>query len=93
MNGYHITCIKATKLKNVKRGRHSGGVAILIKQEIRKYVKVVLVCNYGIWVKIDGKTINSDKDSYFPGIYLPPSDSLYSLKDPFDHIEKIFLIS
>ncbi len=90
VDNYYVSCINATKRKNVKKGRFSGGLAVIIKQEIRKFIKVVKKCTYGVWLKIDKSTLNTEKDLFVVGIYLPPSDSQYAFKAPYEQMEKYF---
>ena len=62
VEGFIVHSRDAVKCKGVKSGRSSGGVIVLIKENLRKYVKVIkLAPKYGVWVKIDRTHINSDK--------------------------------
>jgi hypothetical protein len=45
---------------------------------------------YGLWIKINKDVLNSDKHMYIGGVYLPPSDSNYATKLPFESMEKDF---
>ncbi len=51
---------------------------------------MVKKCTYGIWLKIYKSTLNTEKDVFVVGIYLPPSDSQYAFKAPFEQMEKDF---
>ncbi len=89
IDNFHVyDFIKATKISN-RKGRFSGGIYILVKQKIRQQIKSAEINrNYGIWFKIDKNTMKLDKHLYIGGIYLPPFDSDYSIKEPFTNMEK-----
>lgn len=81
--------LEASKIPG-KRGRFSGGVQILVKKNIRKSIKFEKKMDYGIYVKIDKNVTNLDKNLYVCGIYLPPEESPYEIKDVFENIERDF---
>ncbi len=89
IDNFHVyDFIKATKIGN-RKGRFSGGIYVLVKQKIKQQIKSAGINgNYGIWFKIDKNTMKSDKHLYIGGIYLPPFDSDYSIKEPFTNMEK-----
>lgn len=91
-NDFYVDHVPATKKKN-KQGRFSGGVTVLIKPNLSKIIRVLpdKKRNYGLWIKIDKSVLNSDKHLYIGAIYLPPVDSTYALKTPFENIEKDIL--
>ena len=70
-----------------KQGRKSGGISVIINKKFRKATKIYKETEYGIWIKLDKNVINSVTDLFICGVYIPPIDSSYSLKTPFDAIE------
>lgn len=89
VEGFIVHSRDAVKCKGVKSGRSSGGVIVLIKENLRKYVKVIkLAPTYGVWVKIDRTHINSDKHLFIGRAYFPLQGSKYSAKNLRTKLEK-----
>ncbi len=87
IDNFYVEHIKAKKIPS-KKGRFSGGLYILIKENIKEHVKILDLPNkYGKWLKIGKDMLKLDKHLYIGGIYLPPQDSTYALKEPFGQIE------
>ncbi len=84
---FQTHCLPATKM-NSRGGRYSGGIIVLIRENITKYVKLHMKKDYGLWLKINKSTLNMDENLYIGGIYLPPSDSRYAIPSVFETIEK-----
>ncbi len=84
----HLPAVKTGK----KSGRFSGGVMIFIKEKYKNIIKSINngKYNYGIWLKIDKNYLASEsgKHIYICGIYIPPKDSDYALKNPYEDLEK-----
>ena len=77
--------------KHKKAGRHSGGVSILCKDEHRSGVKIEESAEGFIWVKLDAKFFNLNKDLFLCAIYIPPqySENKYAKKtDYYDCLNK-----
>ena len=70
------------------KGRCSGGMVALVKQNIRKKVKFVGKKEYGIWLKVNKDIINDEKHLYIGGVYIPPSNSKYAPTKPFESLER-----
>ena len=62
-----------------------------IKTPLNYLLNPTKIENYAIWVKLDKKLLNLDKHVYIGGVYIPPSDSQYALKTPFEELEQDFL--
>ena len=92
ISGYLSYSLPAIKLPGVKSGRYSGGITILYKETLKLSIKPYKrFDNYAIWVKLDKKILNLDKHLFIGGVYIPPSESQYALKTPFDDLEQDFL--
>ena len=92
VNGFQSFHLPAIKLPGIKSGRNSGGITILYKDALKLSIKPYKKFeNYAIWVKLDKKLLNLDKHVYIGGVYIPPSDSQYALKMPFEDLEQDFL--
>jgi len=63
------------KIKRV--GRHSGGITIFCKEDLRSGVKVVQATEGFVWIKLDRYTFNIDKPLFICATYIPPE---YSVK-------------
>lgn len=84
---FHPICRKASRHNN----RHFGGLAILRKPEIKRYVKILKNTNPDYqWVKLDKEFFGLKKDLYICLVYYPPSGSTYTQgldKDILDCID------
>ena len=66
------------KKKHKKAKRNSGGISVLTKNEISKFVTPVRVTSeHFIWLKINKLLTGYDKDLYVCGAYIPPYGSPY----------------
>ena len=78
--------------KNKKANRDSGGVAILIRKTLLKFVsRQPNVYEDAIWLKIDRTLFGTQKDIYLCNLYLPPeksSSNVNSDLDKWDLIER-----
>ena len=78
-----------------KKGRHSGGVTVLIKNEFAKGVKRVYNnCYDMIFLLLDGKFFNVDKHTLVGFIYMSPENaSVYNNQnyDPWFQIENVII--
>jgi exonuclease III len=65
-----------------KKGRHSGGVSILCKDEYRPGIKILESSEGFIWMKLDAKFFNLMNDLFLCAAYFPPqySQNHYSKK-------------
>lgn len=71
------------KKKHKKAKRHSGGVSVLIKNEICKFITPVRVTSeHFIWIKISNEITSYDKDVYCCCAYIPPYGSPYYKSHP-----------
>ena len=78
----------ARKLKGTK-GRFSGGIIAAIDDSIRNGVTCVDVkCEYGIWLKLDKRLLGFKNDIFICGVYFPPKNSPYLIKDVYRKLEE-----
>jgi exonuclease III len=86
-NDKYVYCKDALKLTNTKNGRNSGGLALIIKKNIRKGVKIIdNTTKIGIWIKLDRTFFGLDEDQYVFAVYIPPKCSPYHIIDVFTTI-------
>ena len=74
-----------------KGGRYSGGIALLYKSNLQKTISIVKTNQNFLWFKIDKKFLNSSKDFYVCGVYIPPCNSKYFDSEIFDQLEQDIL--
>jgi exonuclease III len=82
----YVYCKNASKKKN-RRGRYSGGIAVIIDKRIRIGTKIVRETEYGIWIKLCKHVFGMEKDLYICGVYIPPTSSPYAIQHPFESVE------
>ena len=79
---------KKTEKKVNKKGRKAGGMAIIIKNKLRKGTKIIKDTKYGVWIKLNQSFFKTERDIYLCACYIPHSSSPYSIDKPFEMIEK-----
>ena len=69
--------------ENLSR-RKSGGIVLLVKKELQKFVKVESMHNSNLvlWCTISRDLMQTDKDVYCGIVYIPPIGSRYANEDP-----------
>ncbi len=77
------TYVSSRDYKHRNAKRESGGVAILVKDEIKKYVrKQISSSSDTLWVKVDKVGFDMNRDLYICSSYLiPEKSSIFSWKD------------
>ena len=82
-HGYQSFCKPRTKVI-----RKSGGICVLVSEDITKYVREVKSDNEIVqWFTLDRTLFGTDKDILLGNIYLPPSNSPYAYSDMFNDLE------
>ncbi len=72
-------------LKHKDANRESGGIAVLVKNYLLKYIKRQPTASEdSIWLKIDRSIASANKDIYLGAIYLPPEKSSYYANQTID---------
>jgi hypothetical protein len=87
----YVYCRNAVKKKKDVGGRHSGGIAIIIDEQIRKGIKIIKETDYGVWIKLDKYHFKIKQNMYICGLYLPPANSPYAIELPYEAIERDIL--
>ncbi len=91
MQGYH-PFHNSRKEKHRHAIRDSGGVAVLVKTELLRFIKREPCLHEGsIWLKLDKTLWGNNRDVYLGAMYLPPEYSSYStnnILNEWDIIEK-----
>lgn len=82
--GFSVFLKNRCRLSKVR----SGGIALLIRDSLVKYVTVINTnCKYVSWFKMNKSLFNIDEDIYFGAVYIPPEGSKYSSPDCYVEIE------
>ena len=76
----------ASKLR--KRGRNSGGLALLCKNEFHDSISIEKGSPNFLWFKINKQYPKTAKDIFVCGIYIPPYNSNYFNPELFEDLEK-----
>ena len=79
-------CISSTEQKRNK-GRLSGGVMILYRNQFASKVVIQKRSKYYIWCQIDKSLLRTTKDLFLCGVYIPPETSTYFSKNLFEELE------
>ena len=88
LDNYYI--FQVHRRKSPKAHRFSGGIAIAIKQDIRKGIKILPVTHTEfLWIKLDKNFFKFDSDIYLCFVYISPINSSFSGKndDIFELLE------
>ena len=87
-----LYCYSKFRPKISIRGRNSGGISIITKQNIRKGIQIVdTSTDLFIWFKLDKLFFELNEDIYVCATYFSPDGSaIYSKngKSPFEHLEE-----
>ena len=69
--------------------RKSGGIVLLVKKELQKFVKVESRHNSNpvLWCTISRDLMQTDKDVYCGIVYIPPIGSRYANEDPYTELQ------
>lgn len=88
--GYN--CFKLCRKGNVKNGRFFGGIAVYVKNELRKGIRYLTHSNDDyIWIELDKTFFNLPAHLYLCYAYIPPENSSYYKKrqqHTLNYIEK-----
>ena len=86
--GYSVH--QVNRPQHYKATKSTGGLAILIRLELRKGISIVP--NPSIqWIRLNKQFFKQDKDLYIAFVHIPPCNSTYTQKadeDPFDALQK-----
>ena len=69
-------------------GRNSGGIALFYKNKFHKNISITKTTQHFIWFKIENRFLNSVKNIYVCGVYIPPCNSKYFDNEIFDQLEQ-----
>ncbi len=73
-------------IKHKDARRDSGGVAVLVRDEIAKYIsRQPNLSDDAIWLKIDSKLGLAPSDVYLGAIYIPPEKSSFTVNNALDN--------
>ena len=69
---------QANRPKSINARKFSGGIAVLVKNDIKEGVKLCKTDTYSIWLKLEKSYFGVNNDIYVCITYLPPANSTYS---------------
>ena len=79
INGYETKYFNRAKHRKATQG--SGGIAILLKPELKKGLKFFPSKNNDyVWAKLDKNFFHTQNDIYLCVAYVPPSNSTYTMR-------------
>ena len=80
VNVDNFVVVQKNRKQKVKR--KSGGIAVMIRNNIYKHFEYVDTdCEYVLWFKLDKALFQSEEDVYFGAVYVPPAYTDYSKTD------------
>ncbi|VDI66132.1 Hypothetical predicted protein [Mytilus galloprovincialis] len=86
--GYIFKFKNRKKIAKVK----SGGILLGYKQKYEHFIEVIDTgSKFVFWFKISSKIMNTDTDTVFGIVYIPPEYTSYASWDAFSQIENEFL--
>ena len=84
---YQVFSFTKGRTKNKKTKRHSGGITVLVRKEIRKGVKFFSSSSTRfVWCKLDKHFFNLEKDVDVCSAYIPPVNSVYIKNNSRDQL-------
>ena len=83
-SGYGEIIVPSIKLKTVRRGRDSGGILVWYKAELKQFITVTKKDQSHIWIKLNKKIANWEKDIYLCAAYSAPHESPYHNEEFFN---------
>ena len=86
--GYKSFVQCSTPNQSRKGGRNSGGIALFYKNKLHKNISTTKTAQNFLWFKIEKSFLNSVKDIYVCGLYIPPCNSKYFDLEIFDQLEQ-----
>ena len=77
--------------RKTEKGSNRGGVGLFIKNEFKKWIKVLydISNEYCIWCKLKKDFFKFKEDMYIAMIYIPPQDSSREKRIQTDHFKNI----
>jgi hypothetical protein len=74
------------------KGRASGGISIIIKNELKKGIKILENKNdCFVWLQLEKTFFNLEKDTFICAAYIPPENSsiwMHRNEDPFQTLDE-----
>ena len=75
-----------SRKKNKRARRYSGGISILVKQNLKRGVKIIdEKCEGFLWVKLCKYFFHLPQDIFVCSVYIPPANSSRERKLNVDH--------
>ena len=88
-----LDVLKVNKFEVVQKNRKqkvipkSGGIAVLIKSNLYKYLNYIDTdCEYVLWFKLGKALFQTDEDVYFGAVYVPSEYTGYSQTDILEQL-------
>ena len=88
LDGYYVFC--KDRPKNKKAWKASGGVAVLVKETLRKYCTFDPLSDSDvIWIRVQKQVTNLTCDLFLAFVYIPPCNSIYGKANSKDILQKL----
>ena len=90
LKGYYV--FRKDRPKNKSAWKASGGIAVLVKESLRKSCKFDPISDSDVvWVKVDKNITKLNSDLYFvlAFVYLPPCNSTYGKANGKEILQKL----
>ena len=82
-----FSCISQPRKQTFQR--RSGGIAFCVKEKLAKFVKCIDSCSaYIMWVQLDKRLMNADKNVMLGVSYIPPAQSKYFNDEEILNLER-----
>ena len=75
--GFQTICSELATPLTKNACRQSGGINFLFKSKFKKHMTIIKNTKNFLWSKISKTILNSNKDLYICGTYIPPEKSNY----------------
>ena len=79
--------ISQCRPKHKKAWRHSGGISVLVKDEIRPCVKVIDNTEGFIWIKLNKSVVQKGEDIIICAAYIPPQYTSKNVNNKTDYYQ------
>ena len=87
ITGYKHVFQNGFKTPGIKTGRSSGGMLLYVKENLRKYVKILIETPYSLWIEVDHSIFtNLDQNLVISAQYIPPVSSKYYGQNTIDKL-------
>ena len=88
LNIENFISVNKCRSKKLNARRGSGGISILYKKKLSKFISMVKSeSDFIVWLKVDKRCTHYHSDLFIGAVYVPPNGSAYSIQ-PFEIIQE-----